>query len=67
MRAHVAAKSLGILTAMLVLVAEVPFGAVDRHAGAALAGEDLVGSIRRDQERGKRRKKRSFVAMTSGS
>jgi hypothetical protein len=50
MRAHVAAKSLGILTAVLVLFAGDPFGGLDRRTGAALAYQDLVKELR-DRER----------------
>jgi hypothetical protein len=49
MRGHVASNGLRILMAMLVLMAEIPFGSMNRRAGAAFASEDVVEQIRKDQ------------------
>jgi clan AA aspartic protease (TIGR02281 family) len=46
MRAHVAAKSLGFLTAVLVLFAGDPFGGIDGRTGAALAYQNFVQELR---------------------
>ena len=57
---HVAAKSLGILTALLILFAGDPFGGVDRRTGGGLAYEDVVGPIRRDQQERKAKQEEEF-------
>ena len=66
MRRHVAAESLGILTAHASSCSRRSrSGQSTGERGTAIADEDLAGRIRRDQA-GKRRRQ-SFVAMTSGS